>query len=113
MKLNEALYIAFVIGYRGDIKRNAWELEKDTEYTSIYQCCHPSNEDDNSDYLSISFKPVYIRLDDELKSKIKYNLINGIKSDYGLDLTDKDIKAEDWRVDSLMYIANDFMERIK
>lgn len=32
MKLNEALCIAFVIGYRGSVKRNSWELDKNTEY---------------------------------------------------------------------------------
>lgn len=93
------------MGYRGDVKRNAWELEKDTEYTSIYQCCHPSDEDDNSDYLTVFDKSVLICLDDELKERIKFNLKNKIKSDYGLGLTDKDIKAEDWRVDSLMYLS--------
>lgn len=73
---------------------------------SINQACNPVDEDDNNDYLTISNKPFsYICLDDNLKNKIKYNLVNGIRSDYGLDLTDKDIKAEDWRVDSLMYLS--------
>lgn len=107
MKLNEALYIAFVIGYRGSVKRNAWDLDKDTKNMSINQECNPVDEDDPERYLDISNKPfAYVVLDNELKERIKYNLKNKIKSNYGLDLTEADVKAEDWRVDSLMYLSD-------
>ena len=32
MKLNEALYIAFAIGWRGCVRRNEWETEEKTKY---------------------------------------------------------------------------------
>jgi len=113
MKLNEALYIAFVIGWRGDIRRNEWETEEKTKYQSIDATCHPSDEDDPSWYISIHGKPFsYVVLDDNLRERIKQNLKSKTRSNYGLDLTEKDIKADDWRVDGLMYIYHKEFENV-
>jgi hypothetical protein len=115
MRLNEALYFAFVIGWRGCVRRNEWETEENTKHQFIDACCHPSDEDDSSWYISINDKPFsYVVLDDNLREKIKQNLKSKTRSNYGLDLTEKDIKADDWRVDSLMYIySNEFERSIK
>lgn len=113
MKLNEALYIAFVIGWRGCVTRNGWETEEKTKYQVIDATCHPSDEDDANWYISINDKPFsYVVLDDNLRERIKQNLKSKTRSNYGLDLTEKDIKADDWRVDSLMYIYHKEFENV-
>ena len=111
MKFNEALYFAFVIGHRGSVSRNNWQLYPEYKYQSIDLTCHPSDENDYKDYLHISNKPFcYTVLDDKLKNNIQLALRNSryAQNKYGLPITDEDLKAEDWVVNGLMYIGTRF-----
>lgn len=105
MKLTEALYIAFCVGKRGSVKRNSWEVEKNTRYVSIDAVCNPIDETDDNLYLKMSNKRFsYIRLDDKFMNTIKDNLRKKPVFNYRLDITEEDVKADDWRVDNLTYI---------
>ena len=101
MKLNEALYFAFVIGKRGDIRRHSWEPN-----TYISEGVHCSNEDDPNIYLFLGNNINYnVVLNDALKDVIQASLRGWRLFDksFGLPLSKEDIKAEDWQVDNLMY----------
>lgn len=106
MKLNEALYFAFVIGKRGDVRRYNWDRG---EY--IHEGIHCSNEDDHNIYLFVENNTNYnVKLNDILKDSIQKS-IRGVKvidKSFGLPLTQEDIKAEDWVVDNLMYTGTRF-----
>ena len=106
MKLNEALYFAFVIGKRGDVRRYTWEA---SEY--IHEGVHCSNENDPNIYLFVGNNINYnVKLNDALKDSIQSS-IRGHKvldKSFGLPLSQEDIKAEDWEVDNLMYVGTRF-----
>ena len=108
MKLCEALYFAFVIGKRGTISRCSWGNSK-----SIDECVHCSNEDDPHRYLFLSDNINYnVVLNDMLKDKIQ-RAVRGVKvidPSFGLPITKEDLRAEDWKVDDLMYIGSRFLE---
>ena len=106
MKLNEALYFAFVIGKRGDVRRYNWEKSK-----YISEGVHCSNEDDHNIYLFVGNNINYnVKLNDALKDSIQVSL-RGYKvldKSFGLPLSQEDVKAEDWEVDNLMYTGTRF-----
>lgn len=110
MRFNEALYFAFVIGHRGDVSRVAWERDSKTKYNRISLGCHPSDEDDPNDYLIFGRTFTYTVLNDKLKDDITLAIRKRqfANNKYGLPITDEDLRAEDWKVDGLMYLGKRF-----
>jgi hypothetical protein len=101
MKLNEALYFAFVIGASGNVRRHSWEAGK-----YISDGVHCSNENDPNTYLFVGNNINYnVKLNNSFKDSIQVSL-RGYKvwdKSFGLPLSQEDVKAEDWKVDNLMY----------
>lgn len=112
MKLTEALYIAFVIGHKGNVYRKEWRRNEKTKYKQIMQTAHYLDiYDDWFLSLQSSFSGnSYVKLTDELKDEICKDLHKKPMKDYGLGLFEDDMKAEDWAVSDLLYVSDRFLK---